>query len=626
MDEPYTQRKRIPQTARKTLENTFHRHREHPYITQDELKELVTLTGLTIRQVRTFFANARARRLPFALSSGPSHQNTTDLRNHLGPPKKPIEESLSSSSEDEEMPDIGLWRTTKMSQERQQQHPTASLFPNSFVASMECASTQSADPLHKPGPRRGRRRQCEPTSKQLPSVARRPSSPSRQYQCTFCTIDFAQKYDWRRHEESVHFPQKEWVCLPDGPLDEHLDCIFCGKPHPEKQHLEYHKSILCSETPRTQRAFLRKDKLIQHIKQLHSCQPPKTIKEWCRLIDRDVKMICGLCMQIVPDWTSRAEHIASHFNDGIGMDMWLLGRSGGIISPDVIPTGDTLRRVASYYTATTSTTGKITCEFCPNRFKYPSNLILHRRQTHNTYRIEDTSKEHWPSLTRLNPLDAAFLTADMELIDIQEEDTSQASRKPLDRTTQASVQASNEHTLYHPSQPEHITYPSAEKNPPFRSSVSETGYTSILNRRNPALGFAPASPNTHRSSTPPSHTHPNKYPPSSTDPHPQFHPYYPPHTPTKNHTYPLFLPSLLPIPHFAPSYSYTPLSQDQPRKQPHGPITLTTEEVRAKVQTFRSRGRDETRYPTHGMLHGIEQHEGDAQTPWPSPYENPPRQ
>src|SRR6266511_3281616 len=32
------------------------------------------------------------------------------------------------------------------------------------------------------------------------------------YQCTFCCKPFPGKYEWRRHEESVHAPQKEWIC------------------------------------------------------------------------------------------------------------------------------------------------------------------------------------------------------------------------------------------------------------------------------------------------------------------------------------------------------------------------------------------------------------------------------
>ncbi|KAJ4346513.1 uncharacterized protein N0V89_010442 [Didymosphaeria variabile] len=88
--------RRMPPEARRLLTNCFERHREDPYIPKGEVQRLATDTGLSIRQVQIFFANARARKLP-----GPSTQSKgVDIP---APPDQqgPMERFLSSSPEDE---------------------------------------------------------------------------------------------------------------------------------------------------------------------------------------------------------------------------------------------------------------------------------------------------------------------------------------------------------------------------------------------------------------------------------------------------------------------------------------------------------------------------------------------
>jgi hypothetical protein len=36
--------------------------------------------------------------------------------------------------------------------------------------------------------------------------------------CTFCCDTFKHKYDWARHEKSLHLSMEEWVCAPHGKL------------------------------------------------------------------------------------------------------------------------------------------------------------------------------------------------------------------------------------------------------------------------------------------------------------------------------------------------------------------------------------------------------------------------
>ena len=38
----------------------------------------------------------------------------------------------------------------------------------------------------------------------------------RIFKCTFCCDTFKHKYDWSRHEKSLHLNMEEWVCAPHG--------------------------------------------------------------------------------------------------------------------------------------------------------------------------------------------------------------------------------------------------------------------------------------------------------------------------------------------------------------------------------------------------------------------------
>lgn len=298
-------RRRMPPDAKRLLTDCFERHRRDPYIPKEEVQQLATDTGLSIRQVQTFFANARARKLPRA-GKASAGVNIPALPNQQGP----MERFLSSSPEDEGISEEAvraaantLNRPIKPARSRKGRAPSVR---SSSQNSTSNSSSASMDSLDSRGSRKGRKRQREPSKTVAKSIFRRPSSPSRKYQCTFCHLDFEQKYDWKRHEESVHFPQKEWVCMPNGPI-ENSQCVFCGSVKVDEEHLKSHKSITCSEAPRTLRTFQRKDKLVQHIKQVHGCPAPNMIKEWCKPIERKLLLLCGFCCLALPDWKTRAE-------------------------------------------------------------------------------------------------------------------------------------------------------------------------------------------------------------------------------------------------------------------------------------------------------------------------------
>lgn len=166
------------------------------------------------------------------------------------------------------------------------------------------------------------------------------------FQCTFCHKQVHPK-SWRRHEESMHLPQVQWICQPEGvptvptviavppvPSAGSSDsasatigshCMFCGMWHPEPSHFEIcHRAKECADKPRTQRAFSRKDHLVQHWKNFHGCKPNhKKAEHWKVPINYSGhKWSCGFCGEQLANWEERALHIPKHFREGLTMASW----------------------------------------------------------------------------------------------------------------------------------------------------------------------------------------------------------------------------------------------------------------------------------------------------------------
>jgi hypothetical protein len=256
-------RRRIPLPAKSVLDATFERLKDDPYVPQDELHALEARTGLSRKQIRTFFANARARKLSRAVP-GVAAEKQQD----------PMQRFLSSSPEDEGIPEGAIrnavdtmgasWPTSAtVLQESSKYAADAVSVSESAISSNSGSSSSQAsiDSANSRGSRRGRKRRLEPTEKVQESIIRNPSEPSKIYQCTFCATDFSQKYDWKRHEESVHFPQTEWVCMPYGPVHDEghgKRCVLCDGEHTDDSHFDTHNCKACTTTPQEQHSFMRK--------------------------------------------------------------------------------------------------------------------------------------------------------------------------------------------------------------------------------------------------------------------------------------------------------------------------------------------------------------------------------
>lgn len=151
-------------------------------------------------------------------------------------------------------------------------------------------------------------------------------SKQKKFQCTFCTDTFATKYDWTRHETSLHLPLKRYICCPLSAVQQCSTtgdqvCAYCGLASPTPEHTVSHNHQYCQSRDPDARIFLRKDHLRQHLRSVHECDMLPHMDHW--LLEAVwVNSRCGFCGQRFTMWNERNEHIAHHFKSGCDMSMW----------------------------------------------------------------------------------------------------------------------------------------------------------------------------------------------------------------------------------------------------------------------------------------------------------------
>lgn len=110
------------------------------------------------------------------------------------------------------------------------------------------------------------------------------------------------------------------MCAPDGgapfsPVTGRRHCAFCSCLDPSPQHLIEHNYTQCS------RIFRRKVHLVQHLRFVHRLDVLPPIDKW-RAPELAVTSRCGFCNLRLGSWDERAEHLASHFREGLTMENW----------------------------------------------------------------------------------------------------------------------------------------------------------------------------------------------------------------------------------------------------------------------------------------------------------------
>lgn len=355
---------RLSREAVRVLKTWLAEHAAHPYPTDVEKDRLKEITGLKRSQISNWLANARrrgkVRSASYAASpvigaiDVPQLSAGSVYLQDLSPMERwkcspPENEAASATAIAQAVADTPLCSGRNSSQtshhgSRQGSRRTSSnesnysMFQAPSISSLETSrssasglSLASATSHRSRGSfgsldqkERRRRRRTPITQRRI--SAQKPRG-ARIFQCTFCADTFASKYDWQRHEKSLHLALERWICSPNGGIA-HIDgqsvCVFCHMPNPTSEHLETHNFMACQEKTLTERTFYRKDHLRQHLKLLHSAKLDPLMESWKSMISY-IKSSCGFCPCMFTTWEQRADHLAAHFKNGADMSGWIRG-------------------------------------------------------------------------------------------------------------------------------------------------------------------------------------------------------------------------------------------------------------------------------------------------------------
>lgn len=347
-------------SVRKTqiLRNWFACHLDHPYPTEDEKSSLARQSKLTKTQVSCWLANARRR----------YRQSTRDISKVVFPQGSPVPPSPFSN-----MTPFERWRNSPPEDEPVSMSTIEKSLSSFLGANNDrldafgpgdidsCNSSSSRDPeiyacsvleytssnsasscysyqfsAHSNFQSPSLQSSDDGKSTVLPSPVTRPVKRCI-YQCTFCRRTFKKKYDWLRHEKSIHLPGLDsWVCAIPVPADQPLtvwrvkqgspECLLCGHNSPTEEHMQSHEFEACSERPLQERTFPRKDHLWQHLYKFHGCRKWAGWNPNLNLLQQSqdgVRSYCGFCWETFDSWDKRARHLASHFQQGMTIDQWV---------------------------------------------------------------------------------------------------------------------------------------------------------------------------------------------------------------------------------------------------------------------------------------------------------------
>lgn len=155
---------------------------------------------------------------------------------------------------------------------------------------------------------------------------KRNDGKPRIFCCTFCCDRFGSRYEWVRHEKSLHLNLETWYCAPLGPsvfsaVTGREHCAYCNALDPSKEHLSRHNYEACQNMSKELRSFRRKDHLVQHLRHVHQVHAIPLIDDW-KVETKNITSRCGFCDMTLDNWDDRIEHLARHFRRGYTMKDW----------------------------------------------------------------------------------------------------------------------------------------------------------------------------------------------------------------------------------------------------------------------------------------------------------------
>ena len=199
---------------------------------------------------------------------------------------------------------------------------------NTGPASSSSVTTSNASPnIGDRLLRQGRR----VIGEQLPEMSVLPNDGRLRFYCAFCFKIFYGRFEWNRHEESIHVQRTVWICNKSDIKHTPTNCQYCLVPHPSPQHLEEHNHKRCKDRPELERTFLRRDHLVQHFVRFHHCTQELASKCVAKasatpaepLEPNHAALHCGYCGQRSTNWDDRVNHICGHYKTGVDpLDWW----------------------------------------------------------------------------------------------------------------------------------------------------------------------------------------------------------------------------------------------------------------------------------------------------------------
>ncbi|KAI8666421.1 hypothetical protein NCS57_00866700 [Fusarium keratoplasticum] len=347
---------RFTRESIRILKSWLAAHKDSPYPDEAQKRRLQERTGLNRTQLMNWLANARRRNKSLGLRTAASQQfeqpkpisiprpPTPAFRD--GSSLNPLERWVESPPEHEPASAFDIARAVASNSPLAENSAGSPSFdPSGYprrtpsagsvdtsrssggsFSSANSYGSQSSLNTFEPF-RHARSRRRKRAFKR--SGPRTPlSAAGKTFQCTFCTETFGRKYDWQRHENSLHLPLERWICAPAGPrcpnpTNDNLECcVFCGLADPSDQHINSHHYSECQNRAPEERTFNRKDHLRQHLRLFHSVSYSEWSMEQWRVPTPDIRSRCGFCHRTMTTWEERADHLANHFKLGKTMADW----------------------------------------------------------------------------------------------------------------------------------------------------------------------------------------------------------------------------------------------------------------------------------------------------------------
>lgn len=206
--------------------------------------------------------------------------------------------------------------------------------------SMSRGSTQisSASSVNRVGGGARSGRQGKRRVSNAQAFPRERTEESKPYQCICCNKPFRTSSDMRRHLETQHHPQKQWICMRGGlqGLRVRNDlfqpiCALCHLPNPGDDHFHTSHNALPCIQKHPNHLFDRKDQLSGHITRLHNKDGRRlpglsnVLKLWETPLygpGREPSRYCGFCQTERFGWQNFIKHLAEHYSKGYNMTMW----------------------------------------------------------------------------------------------------------------------------------------------------------------------------------------------------------------------------------------------------------------------------------------------------------------